>query len=33
VGILEALIVAQPESAVVPSARRELERMRAGRAR
>lgn len=30
VGILEALIVAHPESAVVPSARRELERMRAG---
>lgn len=33
VGILEALIVAQPESAIVPSARRELARIRAGRAR
>ena len=33
VGILEALIVAHPESAVVPSARRELERIRAGGAR
>ena len=31
--ILEALIVAQPESAVVPGARRELERIRAGSAR
>ena len=33
VGILEALIVAHPGSPVVPSARRELERIRAGRAR
>ncbi len=33
VRILEALIVSQPESAVVPSARRELERIRAGGAR
>ena len=30
VGILEALIVARPESPVVPGARRELERIRAG---